>query len=411
MRIAILCTATTLHQQGGTEVHAETLAAGAAARGHTVHVITSSHPERPALEANGGVSTHYLTGTDFSMPRKALPAWWRQSSLKIRELAAGPGLDIIWAENFTGQYYASKLRNEVKVPVISFINGLGVLDDLKSYFSRISTPREAFYFATSYLAQAALHLWPWQARTARYSDHIVAISQAARNAIRRETSVPGDRITAVYPPVDTRLFRPDRALREKARKALGLAAGDRVLLMAGVIHKQKGFELGLKAFLELKASVPRLKMLIAGDGPERGRLESVAASRGEKSVIFSGARPNRGMPEIYNAADIYLNPTTRREGLAIVTVEAMACALPSVVSKTGGTAETIEDGISGFFTAPGSGADIVRKTLEILENAGLAGEMGTNARKRAVAVFDAGKSIDAVLEISEKVIKGAVSKA
>lgn len=408
MRIAILSTATTLHQQGGTEVHAETLAAGAAAKGHTVHIITSSHPDRPEADVRDGITTHYLQGTDHSMPRKALPAWWEQSSKKIRELSSGEGLDVIWAENFTGQYYASRLRREIRVPIISFILGLGVFDDITNNFSRISTPGEAFYFATRYLAQAALHLWPWQYNTVHSSDHIVTISQASRQAIRREVTVPADRITAVYAPVNTRLFRPDPELRKKTRKTLALGSGDRVLLMSGVAHKQKGFDIGLNAFFTLRTSASDTKLILAGDGPERSRLEKMVKDRGlDKSVIFTGSLKNGQMPGIYNAADIYMNPTVRREGLAIVNVEAMACALPSVVSKTGGTAETIEDGISGFFTVPGDSDELARHTLKLLEDPVLARDMGASARRRAVEHFDTEKIMTAILKISAKVIKDA----
>ncbi|MDD5208567.1 MAG: glycosyltransferase family 4 protein [Elusimicrobiales bacterium] len=407
MRIAILCTATTLHQQGGTEVHAEAIAAGAAARGHSVHIITSHHPDRPETEVRGGISTHYLPGTDFSMSRKALTAWWELSALKIKELASGPGLDIIWAENYTGQYYASRLRKELGIPVISFLGGLGVFDDIRSNFSRISTPGEALYFATRYLAQAALHLCPWQYNAVHYSDHTVTVSQASRQAVLREISVPEGRITAIYPPVDTRLFRPDTKLRGKTRETLKLGARDLVLLMSGVVHKQKGFELGLKAFFALERPAGDLKLVIAGDGPERGRLEQLAASRKNKSVFFTGTVPNCEMPGIYNAADIYLNPTIRREGLSIVTVEAMACALPSVVSRIGGTVETIEEGLSGFFTRPGNIAELKQKTLAILENTDLVRKMGFNARKRSVDIFSADKSMTAILDLSDKVIKRA----
>lgn len=410
MRIALLCTTTTLHQQGGTEVHAETLAAAAAAKGHSVHIITSYHPDRPESELRDGIRTHYLPGTNFAMSRKDLPAWWEQSSRKISELSAGEGLDIIWAENYAGQYYARRLRRSVGVPIISFIGVLGILQDIKSNFARISTPSEALYFATRYLAQAAVYLAPWQYNTMRYSDHVVAVSDASRKALLREVTIPENRITTVYPLIDPGLFLPDPGLRANMRGALGLRPADRVLLMSGVAYKQKGFEIGLRAFFDLRKSVPDLKLIIAGDGPERPRLQKMAADRGlEKSVIFTGALPNSGMPGVYNAADIYVNPTIRWEGLAIVNVEAMACALPVVTSKIGGTAETIEDEFSGFFTRPGDSSDLAQKTLKILETASLAAEMGARARKRAVELFSSEVSINKVLEISDKVIKNTES--
>ena len=86
MRISILTTSTPLHRMGGTEVHAETLAKAAAAEGHEVTIITTSHPREKPSEKKDGYVVIYLPGTNFEMSRRHLKAWWEQSAAKLAEL-------------------------------------------------------------------------------------------------------------------------------------------------------------------------------------------------------------------------------------------------------------------------------------------------------------------------------------
>ena len=182
MRIAVLCTATTRHQAGGTEVHAEFIARLAAAKGHTVTCITSAREDGAEQETKDGYTTCYLPGTDHRMSRSQAPAWWRESAKKISELAAKDGLDVIWAENLSGQYYASRFRERVGVPVISIIQGLGVAGEIKSAYGRVDSFGELAYFLTRYAAQIVFYYIPRFRRMVRFSDRLIAISRETLEA-------------------------------------------------------------------------------------------------------------------------------------------------------------------------------------------------------------------------------------
>jgi len=387
MRIVLLSTSTTLHQPGGTEVHAETLARLAAARGHEVFLLTSAHPAGLAGEHKDGYTVIYLAGTSYHMSRKDSRAWWTASAARTAELCETKQIDVVWAENFSGLSYAALPRTARK-PVISIVNGLAVRGEIASNFGRVESAGELLYFLTRYAAQTVFYYIPRFRAMVRDSDLLVGISRETAEALEREFPGSSAKTAVIFNPVDTCLFRPDPELRKQARARLGIKDGEQALLMTGVIHKQKGVHIGLEAFRSLSRDFPQARLLIVGAGPELPALKAAAGSAGlESRTLFHGTCPNSEMPFYYNASDIFLNPTLRQEGLGIVTVEAMACGLPVVVSRIGGTASTIDDGHSGFFVNPGDAASLAEKAGALLKAPALAAAMGAAGREKAVRDF------------------------
>jgi len=399
MRIALVSTSTPLHRQGGTELQAESLARLAAARGHSVFWVTTAHPQGIETEEKPGIRTYYLKGTDYRMSRKDAPAWWTASAAKLARLCETEKIDVVWAENFAGLSYAA-LPGAERRPVITVVNGLAILGEIESNFNRVSSLRELAYFLTRYAAQTVFYYIPRFRAMVRDSELLVGVSRETVAALTREFPGSSGKFKVIFNPVNTALFKPDPARRARTRAELGFKKEHRVLMMAGVLHKQKGALVGLRAFAKLSADHREARLLIVGDGPELADLKAKAAAFGvSEKVVFAGARPNQDMPFFYNAADIYLNPTLRLEGLGLVTIEAMACGLPSVVSRIGGTASTIEDGISGYFVPPGKVEALADKTVRLLTNPELAAAMGAAARARAETEFSE-ENINRYLELS-----------
>lgn len=400
MKLCVLTTGTTAHRMGGTEVHAETLAAEAARQGHEVRLLTCAHPRGLETERKDGYTVLYLPGTSHTMSRRDAPAWWAASAAKTAELHAAGQIDVVWAENFSGLAYAA-LPRAARAPVISVVNGPAVRGEIASNFNRVSTPGELLYFATRYAAQTVFYYIPRFRAMVRDSDLLAAVSNETAAALEAEFPGSGAKTRVIFNSADTAFFRPDGEARGAARAALGLALGQTAVLMSGVMHKQKGMRFGLKAFAAVAARFPGARLLLAGDGPERTILEAAAEATGLGGrVTFCGPRPNAAMPALYNAADIYLNPTMRTEGLPLVMVEAMACGLPCVVSKIGGNGSSIDEGVSGFFTAPGNTAQLAEKLALLLADEKLRAEFSKAARAKALACFSNEKAAGAYLAAS-----------
>lgn len=171
-----------------------------------------------------------------------------------------------------------------------------------------------------------------------------AVSAALKDAMVA-LGMPRDRIELQYTGVDKDRFKPvDRA---GERRALGLNAP--VLISAGSLVPLKRHD-RIIAALRL---IPDATLVIAGDGPERARLEAQAAAEGVAvRVRFLGAVAHEGLARYLATADVLIH-ASEREGLANVWVEALACGTPIVITDVGGAREVLpEDGPAGRVAGP-----------------------------------------------------------
>jgi glycosyltransferase involved in cell wall biosynthesis len=200
----------------------------------------------------------------------------------------------------------------------------------------------------------------WIRWAARRSDASIAVCEALRREMV-ELGIDRDRIRVLRNGVDLELFRPLE--RGAARAELGLAAG-RWLLSVGQRIERKGHDLAIRALAEL----PGWSLLVAGEGPLRRELESLAEHLGlARRVRFAGAVPPSQLPTYYSAVDALVLASSR-EGWANVLLEAMACGTPVVASPVWGTPEVVAAPAAGVLMAERSAAALVTALGHLLEN-------------------------------------------
>ena len=130
--------------------------------------------------------------------------------------------------------------------------------------------------------------------------------------------------------------------------------------------RQKGFDEVLHLMPELSREYPDLAYLIAGEGPDRTRLEQEAASLGlSDRVVFTGMVPEADKAAYYRLADAYVMPS-RKEGFGFVFLEAMACGIPVIASRTDGSREAVRDGLLGALVDPDQPAELHQAIREAL---------------------------------------------
>ena len=201
----------------------------------------------------------------------------------------------------------------------------------------------------------AIKKWDIQAENRR-----IRLRRAAK--ICAEKIIPADRITALLEQV----IEPGDRVCDEVRRLCGL---DSIVIPFGIdVEKFKpqklerddtpftfvmakpleawyGIDLAIRALNQCSSSA---RLVIAGGGPEEGRLKSLAESLGiEKRIDFLGQVNHEEIPNILNAADCFLN-LSRRESFGVVILEAMACGLPVIASMTHGAEELIESGVDGM---------------------------------------------------------------
>ena len=157
--------------------------------------------------------------------------------------------------------------------------------------------------------------------------------------------VDRSKITIHRTGLDRAVFRPlDRA---ECRTKLGLPQNPPVLACVGALIERKGQCFAIEAL----AQVPGAVLLLAGAGPDEGRLRALAASLGlTERVHFLGAVPHGDLPVVLSAADLFVLPTAS-EGLANAWVEALACGTPVVTTPLPGAQELLTDPAYGRMAA------------------------------------------------------------
>jgi glycosyltransferase involved in cell wall biosynthesis len=134
--------------------------------------------------------------------------------------------------------------------------------------------------------------------------------------------------------VDGSIFKPDKILRDEVRERYRWDSLETVYVFAARLHPQKGARQTIEAFAKVSSSFPS-KLLIIGGGEEEASLRSLVAAKGlDTKVTFTGAMKREDIPAMLAAADIFVFPTQRKEGLPMNVLEALACGLPVVVSET-----------------------------------------------------------------------------
>lgn len=179
-------------------------------------------------------------------------------------------------------------------------------------------------------------------RAAERADGLITVSAALKEGLEG-VGVDPARITVLRNGVDLQLFRPlDRAATRKRLRLEGPT-----LISVGHLIERKGHDLIVGAM----PSLPGFTLLIAGEGPERPKLEAMIAELGlGDRVRLLGARPHEELPELYGAADALVLASSR-EGWANVLLEAMACGTPVVASEIWGNPEVVARPEAGILMA------------------------------------------------------------
>ena len=190
------------------------------------------------------------------------------------------------------------------------------------------------------------------------------------------------------------------------------------LLSVGRLIKRKGQDLVIKSLINLKKIIPELKYEIVGNGPEEIRLKNLVKGYNlEKIVNFNGEVNKKELNRIYSNCNIFVLPTkfikpNDIEGFGIVFIEANSFSKPVIGGKTGGVAEAIENGKSGFLINPNSKKELYDKIIQLYKNRKLLKKIGNYGKKRVINKFYRKKNKKFVKFLNEvyKIKKNLISK-
>lgn len=206
---------------------------------------------------------------------------------------------------------------------------------------------------------------------------IVALWEGAAEVLVGGRGVPRARMRVIPNGVDSREWPSvTPAERTAARRRLALPMDRPILAYVGSLTPEKGVETAIFALKYLAGYT----LLIAGDGPERSRLESLADQR----VTFAGAMEQ--VRDAYAAADVIVLPSVS-EGVPAVLIEAGIAGLPVVASDVGGNPSVVVEGVTGYLIDPRDEQQLARAVTQSYERRAL---LGRQARQHCLARYDMG---------------------
>jgi glycosyltransferase involved in cell wall biosynthesis len=193
------------------------------------------------------------------------------------------------------------------------------------------------------------------------SDRIVAPSQACRNDVGAIFPFLKNRLAFIHNGIDI----------EEMQVSCGNALPEPrtpYLLCIAMHNEKKGLDVLLRAFALIQDPMPSLKLVLVGDGPLRGELESLASSLGiRERVEFLGLRGRDQVPKLIHGCEAFVLPS-RSEPFGIAIVEALACKKPVVSTTVGGIPEIIKNGKNGILVEPDNPAALATALVDVLQN-------------------------------------------
>jgi glycosyltransferase involved in cell wall biosynthesis len=245
----------------------------------------------------------------------------------------------------------------------------------------------------------------FEERMLERSNKIIAVSDFTKRELLQYYKVKEDKIRVIHNGVDINKFQPAGDKR-KTKEALGFNLDDIVILSVGRLYARKGLFTLIESMPAVVRRFPRAKFIISGKGQsdELKKLVRHAARLGVKdNIVFTGYFPDRKLPKLYQAADVFAF-STFYENLPFAVLEALSSGLPVVTTNVGGIPEMIESGRNGFLVQPFNSRELSDRLLYFLEHPNAASEMSFLARKTILERFDWRLIVKKVLKVYDEAL-------
>ena len=350
MKIGIVCYPTF----GGSGVVATELGINLAKRGHEVHFITYERPARLDIFMQN-VFYHEVLPFKYSL-FKYTP-YETTLAGKLVDVVINEGLDLLhvhYAIPHASVAFMARSILEAKGKYVPFITTLHGTDiTLVGKDPSLSSVVEF---------------------SINNSDGVTAVSEFLREATFQNFSVNNE-IDVIYNFIDFEKFR--RTNKDHFKKAIA-PEGEKILTHTSNFRTVKRAEDALYIFKKVNEILPS-KLLMIGDGPERGKLEKLCRELGLCDEIrFLGKQG--AIEELLSISDLFLLPSSN-ESFGLAALEAMALEVPVVSSNIGGIPEVNINGETGFLKDVGDVSGMAKGAIHILSNE----ERHIAFRKRALA--------------------------
>ncbi len=231
---------------------------------------------------------------------------------------------------------------------------------------------------------------------------IVCCSEAVKKFVTECEGIKPSKVMVIYNGVDEEKFFL-RKNSSSLKTQLGIHPEDSVVGTISSLAPHKGQADLIRAAPAVFESFPHVRILIVGDGMLREKLENLTRDlKIQDRVIFAGTRTDAA--QLLSLMDVFVLPSSSREGLGLAIIEAMACEKPVVATAVGGIPEVVLNGETGFLVPPRNPDALARAIGELLHNPQKAKEMGRRGRMRFEEKFTRKKMISEIEALYQSLI-------
>ncbi len=361
---------------GGSGIVGSELGKELAARGHTVHFISSSLPTR-LTELNERVRFHEVEM--MSYPLFEHQPYTLALATKMSTVAVNENLDLLHVHyaiphSISAILARESLKSARRLPVITTLHGTDI--------TLVGADR-------SYLPITRYGIVE--------SDGVTAISNYLKEATRENFQF--DDITVI-----PNFVCPDEYRRHPVTELRRTLAplGELLLVHVSNLRPVKRPVDCVEIFARVLKQQQNTRLIMVGDGGERANAEHRARTLGvydRTSFVGKQAR----IVDYLSAADVLLLPS-EQESFGLAALEAMACEVPVVATRVGGVPEVVTDKETGFLSDIGDVDQMANDAVRLLSNPDLRREMGKRARESALSRYRTDIVIPQYLDFYEKVL-------
>lgn len=351
MKIGIVCYPTF----GGSGVVATELGKALAKEDHKVHFITYSQPSRLDF-LNENLFYHEVEFHNY--PLFEYPPYELALASKMVSVVKHEKLDLLHVHyaipHASAAYMAKQIlkTHGIFIPVVTTLHGTDIT----------LVGKDASYE-------------PVVTFSINQSDGVTAVSSDLRKETYQHFKITNE-IEVIPNFIDLEKFKKQK--KDHFKKAI-CPNGEMLIVHTSNFRPVKRIDDVINIFANIHQVIPS-KLLLIGDGPERGKAEKQCRELGiSHDTRFLGKL--EAVEEVLSVADLFLMPS-EKESFGLAALEAMACEVPVISSNTGGIPELNIQGETGFLSEVGNVEEMSEKALFVLDKSNLP-QFKANALKRA----------------------------
>jgi len=335
---------------GGVNDHVRHLAVRLQELGHETRIFAPSSRS----DVNFDRALFYRIGTPIAIPVNDSVARITLSFHLANKVAA-----IIEEERFDVLHFHEPLMPALPMTMLRMSPTANV-----GTFHAFSRSNVGYYYGRPLLKPYLGHL-----------HRAMAVSEPARAFVGRY--FPNFPMRVVPNGIDLSVYKPGlppiRHLRDENLN----------ILFVGRLEKRKGLGDLLRAYRSIVDRVPKSRLIIVGDGPLRGRVESYISRHRLPNVVMAGYVPETVKPRFYDSADIFCAPATGAESFGIVLLEALASGLPVIATEVPGYMSVLEPGLDSITVQPKNWRELAASLVILARDPALRARMAAYAMQKA----------------------------